>query len=99
MSEKIRKPRKPKPPANPVPPPTPEVPAPVPAPKVALPVGPIKTKNPQGGPFDVDWERITRWYTIARDAADEFGVEVARILAHVVIESQGDPDAVQRNEG
>ena len=61
------------------------------------PTGPVKTPNPQGGPFGVDWSKITRWTEEAGDATVEFGVPTERILATIVIESGGEPTAIQRN--
>lgn len=63
-----------------------------------LPSGPIRTPSPQGGSFGIDWERVTRWEPQARAAAAELNVPLARVMATVVIESGGNPDAVQRND-
>lgn len=61
------------------------------------PIGPIKTKNPSGGSFGIDWSAITRWEREAGLAAVEFAVPVSRILATMVIESGGNELAIQRN--
>lgn len=63
------------------------------------PNGPIRTRNPwNGGEFGVAWADINRWDDAVRAAAAEFGVPFARIKAHIVIESQGNPRAIQKND-
>jgi murein DD-endopeptidase MepM/ murein hydrolase activator NlpD len=57
---------------------------------------PIASPAPWGR-FAVDWAAINRWDSEISAAAAEFGVETARLKAHVVIESQGVPDARQIN--
>jgi hypothetical protein len=64
---------------------------------MALPTGPIETRNPGGGSFGIDWSRVTRWGDLARVASQEFGVPFPRLLGTVVIESGGDPRAIQVN--
>lgn len=61
-----------------------------------LPAGPIRTPAPWGR-TEIAWERITRWHQEVRAASREFSVPASRIYAHIAIESQGDPAAVQRN--
>lgn len=77
-------------------------PAPEPAPESVpgdRPSGPIATLAPWNGkPFGVEWWRITRWLLEMESASREFGgVPVSRIAAHIVIESQGEPSAMQVN--
>jgi hypothetical protein len=66
-----------------------------------VPIGPIKTLQPRGvnppAPFGVDWEQINRWDEAIRAAAAEFDAPAARVKAHIVIESQGIPGAIQEN--
>ena len=65
---------------------------------VGAPTGPIKTMAPWGRSFGVDWEQINRWDAAIHAAARESGVPFERIKAHIVIESQGVPDAIQKND-
>ncbi len=64
------------------------------------PTGQIKTRNPKGQPFGVDWAQIIQW---APDVESVAGNDITtrlvapRLLAHIVIESQGIPTAIQRN--
>jgi cell wall-associated NlpC family hydrolase len=58
--------------------------------------GRVRTPAPWGS-FNCDWSDINRWDDILNVAANEFGVPFKRIKAHVVIESQGIPTAIQRN--
>lgn len=62
------------------------------------PTGAIQTPNPKGIPFGIAWERVTRWTGEAQNACDEFNTPLSRVLATIVIESGGDPKAVQRND-
>ena len=72
--------------------------APLATPRRRAPTGPIRTANTWNGePYNVDWERINRWDRQIRKAAREFDVPFERIKAHIVIESQGDERAHQRN--
>jgi murein DD-endopeptidase MepM/ murein hydrolase activator NlpD len=43
------------------------------------------------------WEDITRYDDYLRAAADPVGWPLDRLRGHIVIESAGDPDAIQRN--
>src|SRR5215207_5915193 len=61
------------------------------------PAGPVKTHSPQGGRFGIDWGEITRYDLFIHTAADPVGWPIERVRGHIVIESQGDPKAVQRN--
>jgi hypothetical protein len=61
------------------------------------PAGPIRTVAPWGS-FGVEWDRINRWDSAIQQAASEFGVPAERIKAHIVIESAGNPEAIQRND-
>jgi len=63
----------------------------------SAPTGPIRSPAPWGG-FGVHWEQINRWDDAIRAAAAESGVPFERIKAHIVIESQGVPTAVQQND-
>ena len=65
---------------------------------VGSPTGPIKTIAPWGRSFGVDWEQINRWDAAIHAAATEANVPFERIKAHIVIESQGVPDAIQKND-
>ena len=59
--------------------------------------GAIMTPAPWGS-FNTDWSAINQWNDILTVAANEFGVPLARLKGHVVMESQGIPTAVQRND-
>ena len=59
--------------------------------------GAIVTPAPWGS-FNTDWSAINQWNNILTVAANEFGVPFARLKGHVVMESQGDPTAVQEND-
>jgi hypothetical protein len=63
---------------------------------VPLPVH-IHAKNPSGGDFGLTWSAITRWEAEIASASSEFGVPAERIMATIVIESGGNPRAIQRN--
>ena len=63
----------------------------------AIPVGPIKTPAP-GGSFNTDWSAITRWWPQIAAAAAETAAPADRLAAHIVIESRGQPDAIQKND-
>jgi murein DD-endopeptidase MepM/ murein hydrolase activator NlpD len=43
------------------------------------------------------WEAITQWITELRTASARTGVAVSRLAGHVVIESGGNPRAIQKN--
>ncbi|MCC6382637.1 MAG: M23 family metallopeptidase [Dehalococcoidia bacterium] len=60
------------------------------------PTGPI-TSNIPGGASSLQWEAITRYDAFIRAAADPLGWAIERVRGHIVIESRGDPRAVQRN--
>ena len=61
------------------------------------PVGPILTQAPWGS-FGIGWEEVNRWDDVIERAASETGVPAERIKAHIVIESSGQPDAIQKND-
>lgn len=61
------------------------------------PAGQITTPAPWGRPFGIAWSAISRWAADIDRAAGEYGVDPARVAAHVVIESAGKPDAMQIN--
>jgi hypothetical protein len=63
---------------------------------VGSPSGPIVTAAPWGS-FGVDWEDINQWDDAIQIAAEESAVPAERIKAHIVIESGGSPDAIQKN--
>ena len=44
-----------------------------------------------------EWSAINRWDGDILKAASEFGVPPSRVKAHIVIESRGEPKAIQRN--
>lgn len=57
------------------------------------PTGPIKT-----GPYQqTEWSAITTYDPVIRDAIDDDRLTIDRVRAHIVIESQGNPNAVQQN--
>ncbi len=66
--------------------------------RVGSPTGPIKTIAPWGRTFGIDWEQINRWDAAIRAASTELNVPFERIKAHIVIESQGIPTAIQKND-
>ncbi len=59
---------------------------------LGAPSGRIKALND-----GTDWSAINRWDADIMDAASEFGVPPARVKGHIVIESRGEPKAIQRN--
>jgi hypothetical protein len=61
------------------------------------PTGPILTAAPWGS-FGIGWDQINRWDEAISQASAEFGVPEERIKAHIVIESAGQPDAIQKND-
>lgn len=65
-------------------------------PSPALPTGKVRTRMPWGA-LDLDWKTITQWHEGMAAAARESGVDEARLAAHIVIESQGQSRAVQKN--
>lgn len=92
----------PPPPIKPLPPkptkPAPVAPEPDPAnePTATTPAGTVKTRMPWGS-ITLDWSAITRYDDIVHREADPVGWPIERVRGHIVIESQGDPKAVQRN--
>jgi hypothetical protein len=66
--------------------------------RVGAPSGPITTPNPRRRPFGVDWAQVNRWDGAIQAAAAECDVPVDRVKAHLVIESQGVPGAIQKND-
>ena len=71
--------------------------APLPEGPSGAPSGPVRTPAPWGS-FGTDWSDINRWDDILQAAAAEFGVPFPRLKGHVVIESQGNPKAIQKND-
>ena len=63
---------------------------------LTFPNGPVQTKAPWGA-FGIEWDRISRHARQIEQAAQEFGVEESRLAGTEVIESQGEPRAVQYN--
>ena len=61
------------------------------------PLGPILTQAPWGS-FGIDWAEINRWDDAIDRASSETGVPSELIKAHIVVESSGQPDAIQRND-
>jgi len=57
------------------------------------PTGPIKT----AGFTDLDWSAATKYDDFIEKAATPLGWPVDRIRAHILIESDGNPKAVQKN--
>ncbi len=92
----------PPPPIEPVPPmPTPEPPPAPPdtpdePPAVMTPAGKVKTPMPWG-PIDLNWDRITRYDAIIERETAPVGWPMERVRGHIVIESQGNPRAIQKN--
>jgi hypothetical protein len=71
---------------------------PSPAPSSSgIPTGPILTAAPWGS-FGIAWDQINRWDEAISQASAEFDVPAERIKAHIVIESAGQPDAIQKND-
>lgn len=62
-----------------------------------LPTGEVKTRNPKGLSFKIVWSALTRWHDLIVAACEKYDVPIARIYGHMLIESQGDPKAVQKN--
>jgi len=71
-------------------------PSPAPSGSGAL-TGPILTAAPWGS-FGIGWDQINRWDEAISQASAEFDVPAERIKAHIVIESSGQPDAIQKND-
>ena len=62
------------------------------------PSGSINTPAPFGaGSFGINWEDITQYDEFIHEAADPVGWPIDRVRGHIVIESQGNPNAVQQN--
>lgn len=59
---------------------------------LSAPIGPIKAIAEP-----LDWSAITKYDDYIREAAEPVGWPVERVRGHIVIESRGDPHAVQRN--
>src|SRR5262249_44558910 len=49
------------------------------------------------GSVGVAGEQINRWDDAIEQASNEFGVPAERMKAHIVVESAGQPDAIQQN--
>ncbi len=86
-------------PDRPVPPAPPE-PAPAvlsDAPSDITPAGTIKTKMPEGVDAQMAWDAVTKYDAIIRREAEPVGWPIERIRGTIVIESRGEPEAVQKN--
>ena len=60
--------------------------------------GSVRTMRPQSSnPYGIPWSNIARYATFIDEAATRYGAEPERIAAHIVIESDGEPKAVQKN--
>ena len=60
--------------------------------------GTINTKRPNSGqPYNIPWSNVARYAEFITEASQRYGAEPERIAAHIVIESDGEPLAVQRN--
>lgn len=64
-----------------------------PAPKPSAPAGPITTAGFSG----VNWDAVTQFDDAIHAAADPVGWPVERVRGHILIESQGNPKAIQKN--
>ncbi len=63
-----------------------------------VPSGPVQTRAPWGdGSFGVNWENVTQYDDFIREAADPVGWPIERVRAHIMIETQGIPTAIQQN--
>lgn len=62
-----------------------------------FPKGAIKTKCPEGGSCGIEWSAIEQWDAEIQFAATEMQVPADRLAAHIVIESRGNPKAIQKN--
>lgn len=89
---KGKDPKPPKPTTTTTPAPVTTTPAPKPS-KADAPSGPITTAGFSG----VNWEAVTRYDDVIHAAADPVGWPMARVRGHILIESQGDPRAIQQN--
>ena len=58
----------------------------------------ILTPDPQGHPYGIDWDRIFQYKREIRHASKEFRVPQKRLEGTIVIESQGNRYAVQKND-
>lgn len=107
MARVTSRPKKP----NPVPPPAPikpkppvEIPPPTGPPLIEgeiptliTPRGKVETAMPWG-PIDLAWNKITKYDDIIVTETVPVGWPVERVRGHIVVESQGDPLAVQKND-
>jgi murein DD-endopeptidase MepM/ murein hydrolase activator NlpD len=94
MARIVRRKERPpeKPPVDPVVPPAPDIPS------VVTPAGTIITAMPWGAKAEASWETITAYDALVHAAADPVGWPIERIRGTIVIESQGNPKAVQKND-
>jgi murein DD-endopeptidase MepM/ murein hydrolase activator NlpD len=53
--------------------------------------------GPMGSPNTPEWQQVNRWDSAVQAAASRYGVDPNRLKAHMMIESGGDPGAVQPN--
>lgn len=61
--------------------------------------GTVRTMRPQSSnPYGIPWANIGRYANFIDEAAQRYGAEPERIAAHIVIESDGEPRAVQKND-
>jgi murein DD-endopeptidase MepM/ murein hydrolase activator NlpD len=60
------------------------------------PAGKVKTPMPWGS-ITLDWDKITRYDAIIERETVPVGWPMERVRGHIVIESQGDPRAIQKN--
>jgi murein DD-endopeptidase MepM/ murein hydrolase activator NlpD len=99
MARIVRRKERPEPEPTPEPvTPTPEPVTPEPdIPSEITPAGPIKTLMPWGKAPGIQWEAITRYDNLIHAAADPVDWPIERVRGHIVIESQGNPKAVQQN--
>jgi murein DD-endopeptidase MepM/ murein hydrolase activator NlpD len=89
-------PIKPKPPVE-LPPPTgpPLIEGEIP--NIITPQGKVKTPMPWGK-IDLNWNKITKYDEIITENITPVGWPIERVRGHIVVESQGDPIAVQKND-
>jgi murein DD-endopeptidase MepM/ murein hydrolase activator NlpD len=59
---------------------------------MAIPTGPIKAIADA-----LDWSAITKYDAFIHEAADPVGWPIERVRGHIIIESRGDPRAMQNN--
>jgi murein DD-endopeptidase MepM/ murein hydrolase activator NlpD len=67
------------------------------APSEVTPAGTIKTKMPDGARLNIGWDAITKYDAILKPEVDAVQWPIERTRGHIVIESQGNPKAVQKN--